>query len=88
MLFFILKNTEWCNGMLAYTEMLNKIWDKCRICVVITAWMLWFFLKQKVTVFVLLPSLQTLSDLELVKNCKRALCVKKGVVIKLVSWVF
>lgn len=45
-----------------------------------------FFLKQNVTVFVLLPSVQTLSGLELVENWKSALCVKKEVVIKLLSF--
>jgi len=45
--------------MLAYSETLNRIWNKGRRCTAITAWMLGFFLKQKVTVFVPLSSLQT-----------------------------
>lgn len=75
MLFFIFKITEWCNGMVGYSEMLNKIWNKCKMHLVIAALLLWFSLKHKV-----LSSLQTISGLKLVEN-RESIMYEKRVVL-------
>lgn len=51
MLFFIFKITEWCNRMVGYSEMLNRIWNKCKMHLVVAALLLWFSLKHKVFIF-------------------------------------
>lgn len=60
--------------MVAYSEMLNKMWNKCGMHLVITAWVLGLFLKHKVTSYFYL---QTISGLQLVENWESVMHEKR-----------